>query len=162
MHVAQKQKGFGLVEVLIAASIMTVVIAAVITTTTFFLKTSIRNTSHLQAGYLIEEGTEVLKLLRDNGWDDNIGTLSLNTPYYLNWSGGVWSATTSTTTVDSIYYRTFALSPVYRDGSDDISTSGLLDSGTLKATVTVAWFDTSMQATTSKTLVTYITNLFEN
>ncbi len=156
------KKGFGLVEVVIAAAIISVVIGAVITAASSFLTTSIRNTSDVKTGYLLEEGVEALKIMRDASFSAHIDTLSDNTPYYVYWTGSTWRATTSTSTIDSIFYRTISLSSVYRNGSDDISSSGTLDEGMRKATVTVAWFDTSRKATTTKSLVTYIADLFTN
>lgn len=153
------KKGFGLVEVVIAASIISLLIAALIGATNSFLKTSIKNTSTVKAGYLLEEGAEAMKVIRDRGYTTYITTLSNNTPYYLYWNGTIWTATTSPSAIDAMFYRTITLGAVYRNGSSDISNSGSLDTGTRIATVTVSWIDNTSQATTSKTLVTYIANL---
>lgn len=156
------KKGFGLVEVVVAAALISLVIGSIVGATTTFLQTSTKNTSNIKAGFLLEEGVEAIKVMRDASYGTYIASLTSNTPYYLYWASGTWRATTSTSTIDSKFYRTIKLSDVYRDASDDISNSGTLDSGTKKATVTVSWFDPLQSATTSKTLVTYITNLFDN
>jgi prepilin-type N-terminal cleavage/methylation domain-containing protein len=156
------KKGFGLIEVIIAASIISLLIGALIGATNSFLKTSIKNTHTVKAGYLLEEGVEALKVIRDRGYTTYITTLSNNTSYYLYWNGTIWTATTSSSAIDTVFFRTIELGVVYRNGSSDISNSGSLDTGTRIATVTVSWIDNTSQATTSKTLVTYITNILSN
>lgn len=149
-------------EVIIASAIISLLIGALIGATNSYLKTSIRNTSNVKAGYLLEEGVEALKVIRDRGYTTYITTLTNNTTYYLYWNGTIWTATTTSSAIDSEFFRTITLDAVYRDGSSDIANSGSLDTGTRKATVTVSWIDNTTQATTSKSLVTYITNLLSN
>lgn len=156
------KKGFGLVEVVIAAGIISVVIGALITTTNTFFTSSRSTTSNVKAGYLLEEGVEAIKLLRDRGYTTYIGGLSNNVSYYFYWNGALWTSTTTAVTIDSVFYRTFTLGPAYRDGNSDLASSGSLDTNTRKATITVAWFDASQNSTTTKSLATYITNLFDN
>lgn len=155
-------KGFGLAEVVIAAGIIAAVIAALIATTNTFFKSSQSTTSDVKAGYLLEEGAEALKVMRDGGYTANISSLSNNTSYYFSWNGSTWTTTTATSTIDSIFYRTLKLGAAYRDANSDLANSGTLDANTRKATITVAWFDQGKHSTSTKTLVTYISNIFGN
>jgi type II secretory pathway pseudopilin PulG len=156
------KKGFGLVEVVIASGIIALVIGALVGTSNAFFKSSISTTSAVKAGYLLEEGAEALRLIRDRGYTSNITTLSNNTSYYLTWTNNNWSTSTATTSIDSVFYRTIKLGSVYRDFNSNIASSGTLDANTRIATVTVAWFDNNKNATTSKSLVLYISNLFKD
>ncbi|MEK7066025.1 MAG: hypothetical protein AAB965_00445, partial [Patescibacteria group bacterium] len=83
-------------------------------------------------------------------------------PYSLAFVNSMW---TSTTTgygryIDGDFDRTFVLSNVYRNSSDSIASSGTLDSGTKKLVVSVSY--RTLLGTTTKTMSTYITNLFSN
>ncbi|MEN9647512.1 MAG: hypothetical protein RLY57_316 [Candidatus Parcubacteria bacterium] len=162
IRTCHNKKGFGLVEVVIAAGIISAVIGALIATTNTFFKSSRSTTSDVKAGYLLEEGVEALKVMRDGGYTANISSLSNNTSYYFSWNGTTWTANTSTTSIDSVFYRTVKLGAAYRDGNSDLANSGTLDANTRKATVTVTWFDPGKKATSTKTLVTYISNIFGN
>lgn len=156
------KKGFGLIEVVIAAGILSLVSAALFGGVIAFMKASTASSHGVKASYLLEEGAETLKVFRDISWDNRIAALTNGSTYYLYWSAGAWWATTTVSKVDNTYYRSFSLGPVYRDANDDIASSGTLDVDTRKATVTVAWFDTSKNATSTKTLLMYLTDLFGN
>ena len=98
--------------------------------------------------------------MRDTSWSSNIATQSSGTVFYLAWSGSAWSTTTTNTFIDSTFERKVVFSDVYRDGSQQISSSGTLDSNTKKVTVTVSW--QSGGATSTRALTAYISNLFSN
>jgi len=113
----------------------------------------------VQASLLLEEGLETARFLRDASWA-NVSVPATGTTYYLTWSGTNWAtSTTANVYVDGRFERTLRLDDVYRDGSDDIVPSGgTLDVGTRKATVTVSWWDRT--ATSTRTISTYLTNIF--
>jgi len=131
-----------------------------------YLKASLTNTQSIQTALLLEEGVEAVKQLRDASWTNNIAALTNDTPYYLAWdsASSTWQATTTPMLVDSYFARTFTLSSAYRDSSENLtssSTSGAtLDTGVRELAVTVSWSDRG--ATTTRSLYTYITNLFGN
>jgi Tfp pilus assembly protein PilV len=156
------KNGFGLVEVIIAAGIISTVIGTLIATTNTFFKSSRSTTSDVKAGYLLEEGVEALKVMRDGGYTANISSLSNNTSYYFSWNGTIWTSTTTITKIDNVFYRTMELGAAYRDGNSDLASTGSLDNDTRKATITVTWFDQGRNGTSTKTLVTYISNIFDN
>ncbi len=153
--------GLSLVEVIIATSIILIFATAAIGVHTMYTKVSSSNVDLVKAAYLAEEGIEAVKLLRATSWDSNITPLSLGTPYYLEFVGGVWRTTTTPGVIDSRFERKIILSAVSRNSSSDIvSSGGTTDQNARKITATVSWSDRG--ATTTKAIDAYITNFFDN
>lgn len=158
----KNKRGFGLIEIIISTAIITVSLSAFY----FFYQKALsmeqKSTDFIQANLLLEEGVEVAKLFRDDSWTNNILSLATSTPYYLNFTGVDWEATTTETLVDPIFDRTITFDDVFRDANDNLSasTSGTYATGTLKLTVKVDWLDRG--ATTSQSLQTYIVDIFDN
>ena len=156
-------KGFTVVEIVVSAAIILLVgtvFTSVLTKTTFLSSKALRI---VQTNSLLEEGAEVVKIIRENDWN-TISGYSLNTNYYMdfypyNVNENVWMLSTTPNKVDNIFTRTVVFSSVNRDSNDDIVTSGgTLDARTKKVTVTVSF---NVQGTTfSKSLVFYITDIF--
>ena len=151
-------RGFGLIEIVVGSAILAVVLLAVSEYYQGSLRIS-RTTANLtQASFLLEEGVEVAKLFRDDGWA-NVGTPATGTTYYLSYTGTKWATSTTNVYIDGLFERTLTLSDVYRDASDDITTSGgTLDTGIRKATVAVSWREGT--STTTKSIDTYLANIF--
>ena len=125
------------------------------------LEVSQETTHHIQAGFLLEEGIEAVKSLRDDGWTSNIIPLNAGTAYYLTWNGSKWAATTTSAQIENTFWRTATFSTVSRDGNDDIVASGgVNDPGTRKVRIDVTW--DKKTASTTESIETYITNLFNN
>ena len=83
--------------------------------------------------------------------------------YYLYWTGTAWISTTTPQIIETVFTRSVVLSEVNRNGSDDIvTTGGSLDDWTRKVKVTVTWTSKANRATSTKSIETYITNLFNN
>lgn len=153
------KRGFGLIEIVIGGAILSVALMGISSYYQQSLKVS-RSTALLtQGSFLLEEGLEVAKFFRDMGWT-NISTPATGTVYYLSFNGTNWATSTTNTYVDSIFERTITLDDVYRDGTTDdiVSSGGNLDTGTRKVTATVSWWDRT--ATTTRTVATYMTNIF--
>jgi len=156
----QKQRGFGLVEMLIGAAVLSTSLLGI---STFFQKTlevSSITQSAVQGDYLLEEGVEVVKLLRDAGYTNNIASLSTIAPTYLVWSGTNWATSTTNVFIDNKFERKITVVEVMRNASEDISGAGTPDPKTKLVTVSVAW--NVKGATTTKTIQTYIMNIFNN
>jgi len=153
--------GFGLIEVVVAATIITVFFVAILSTYSFFLKTLLGGTQDVQATFLLREGAEVARILRDSSWSSNVATATVGTEYYLSWSGSAWVLSATPSYVDGVFDRTVTFESVYRDVNDDIASSGTIDDNIRLVTVDVAWRN-SAAATTTKTLQTYLTNLYSN
>jgi len=160
----QFSRGAGLVEIVIAISIITLVLTSVISTYPVFLQSALATVDQVRGALLLEEGVEAVKTLRDDSWTTNISSLTASTTYYLSFSEGdsMWEATSSPSTIDTKFTRTFAVYAVNRDNDDDIDTSGggTVDANTRKLTVWVSWPDEGV--TTTRSISTYITNIFDN
>ena len=169
IKIKNNQLGFSLIEVLIACSIISLSMFALMSTAQKGLSLSSEALLKSQASFLLEEGAEAVKSVRDNNWT-TISNLSLNTPYhaFFNTSTNLWVLDTSTTSlassvptypIDGTFNRTITIYSVSRDANDDITESGgTLDAGTKKVTVTVSWV--SSNGSNSKSLSFYITNIF--
>jgi len=153
-----QKKAFGLVEVVIASALLTLIVVGIQVVTQSALETSKKNLKETKAAFLLTEGAEAMRILRDNAWS-NVSTLSTSTSYYLTFSTSTnnWRATTSPNTIDNAYTRTVAVSDIVRDGSDNIATSGTYDSGTKKVSVNVSW--QTLSGTTTKSLELYLSNI---
>src|SRR3989344_4818546 len=84
------RRGFMVIEVLIVSSIITIALlgAMAVTQKSIYV---VRQALHAtQAGFLLEEGAEAVRILRDNTWT-NISSLTNATNYYLAFLGGTWT-----------------------------------------------------------------------
>jgi Tfp pilus assembly protein PilV len=160
----KRNKGVSIVEVLIASAIIMTSVVSIMGVYGGLTSIAIRNTSKVQAGMLLDEGAEALRFMRDVSWNTNINPLINGTTYTLYWDHTVsnygWRATTTKDLIDDQFDRTFVLSAVNRDATtfNIVSSGGILDTGTRRATITVSWFDGV--ATTSKSIVMYLFNTY--
>ncbi len=161
MFYKNKQKGFSLLEVVIGLGILSFIIFGLFSVSELSLRIIHENTKNIQAAFLLEEGIEAIRVLRDSGWQLNIQPLNSSTDYYLEFSGAIWKSTTTNLYIDNIFERKFVFSDVYRNTDDDISDSGTLDSNAKKVTVYVSWLLPGT-GTTTKSISTYLINLFKN
>lgn len=165
MQISQKNltnksriKGFGLIEIIVGSAILTISLAAVSTYFQKSLQFNQDNKKIVQASFLLEEGLEVVKFFRDTSWL-NIFGLTADTSYYLNFNGTKWATSTSNVFVDNLFERKLVINNVSRDANDDIvSSGGTNDADTKKATISVSW--RGRNGTTTKSISTYITNIF--
>ncbi len=157
MPPAQKN-GFGLIETIIGASLVTIIIVGIGSVSRSALNLSKHNLEETKAQFLLVEAAEALRAQRDNGWN-YISSLSTSTAYYILFSTSTtqWISTTTKIVIDGTYTRTVNLSDVFRNGTDDIVPSGTYDNGSKKGRISVSWNTTG--ATTTKTLDLYLTNL---
>lgn len=146
-----------MVEVLVAISIITVAMLAAMAVSQKAVYIA-RSTLHAeQATFILEEGAEALRIVRDNGWA-NISALAAETEYFPVFSGGTWTLSATPSTVD-IFTRKVVLSSVKRDAaSGDIAAVGADDPGTKLVTVSVSWQEGGTLLT--KTLRFYIFDIF--
>jgi len=156
-----KKKGFGLVEVLIGSAVLSVSLLGISGFFQTVLRASRVTESAVQGDYLLEEGVETLKLFRDMGYAVNLRKLSTSTTHYFSWTGTAWATTTTNTFIDGKYERKFTITDVKRDANQDIASSGTYDPDVKLATVTVAWWS-PVVGTTTRSIQTYITNIFNN
>jgi Tfp pilus assembly protein PilV len=154
----KKSKGFLMIEVLIVASILTVSVLAAMSVAQKSISLSEQSLHTYQASFLLEEGAEAVRIVRDNSWS-NISSLTSGTNYYPSFSGGTWTLSTIPNTID-IFTRTVNVQDVNRDNTthDIVSSGGTLDSGTKLMTITVSWNEGGQSL--SKTLSFYVMNIF--
>jgi len=154
------KSGLGLLEAVVGVSVMSFIVFSLMLVLQMSNKIITETSKSAQASFLLEEGMEAVKIIRDTSWQNNINPLSVNTDYYFNFDGTTWKSTTTNVYIDGFFERKFKLESVYRNVGDDIAVSGTLDSGSKKTTVSVSWRDRN--GTTTKSLSSYITNLFNN
>lgn len=155
---SKSRSGFGLIEVVIGASIITLSFLAIILAFNSTILLSRHNLAVAQANYLLSEGLEAVRYLRNESWA-NINQLSVNEDYYLVWSGGTWQLSSTPILIDGRFDRKIRLAEVVRDGNGQISESGSIDPDTYQVEVIVDWLSGS--ATSTKQVTTYLTNLYE-
>ena len=146
-----------IVEVLVAVSIITVSILAAMMVAQKSIYVSRQAFHTTQAAFLLEEGAEAVRILRDNAWN-NISSLNPGTNYYPTFSGDTWILSSTANTV-GIFTRTVTIANVNRDNTTkDISSAGTNDPGTKLMTVTVSWLEGGTPV--MKTLQFYIMDIF--
>lgn len=157
-----REKGFGLVEVLIGSAVLSVSLLAISGFFQTVLRASRITESAVQGDYLLEEGMEAVKIFRDKSYTRNIKNMSTTTTYYFSWTGTNWATTTTPTIVDGKYERKLTFEDVRRDSiTKDISATGVYDPDVKLITVSVAWW-TPVVGTTTRSIQTYIVNLFNS
>jgi prepilin-type N-terminal cleavage/methylation domain-containing protein len=154
----RQNKGFTLVEILIAVAIITVSTLAAMSVASRAILTAHQSLYLTQTAFLLEEGGEVARLLRDNAWA-NIANLNPGTDYYPIYSGGAWTLSTSPSQIGR-FTRTVIVAPVNRDANDDIAVAGTNDPGTRLITVNVAWLENGNNF--SRSLSFYLSNIFND
>ncbi|MBI2046012.1 MAG: hypothetical protein HYT28_01145 [Parcubacteria group bacterium] len=155
-----RSSGFGLVEVLVGVSIISLTLIGVVFLGGSYEKLSRNARAAIRAEFLLEEGIEGLRSMRDTGWQ-NIAELVTDAPYAILLENGVYTATTSPQILDGAYTRALTVSPVYRDADFRIVADGggTIDNDTKHITATISW--TEAGTTTVRVLQTYLANLFE-
>src|SRR3989338_6795717 len=149
--------GFMMVEVIVVISIITASTIASMAVAQKSIYVSRQAVHTTEAAFLLEEGAEALRILRDNNWT-NISVLIAGTNYYPTFTGGTWTLSSTLSTV-GIFTRKVLIPRVKRDDvTKDISVSGTDDPKTKLVTVTVSWSEGS--AALSKTLPFYIIDIF--
>lgn len=156
-----KENGFGLVEVVVGSAVLSVALLGISTFFQTTLRASKATETAVQGDYFLEEGIEALKLFRDISYTGNIRNMSTTTTYYFSWSGTSWASTTVNTLIDNKFERKVTFTDVKRDVNSDIATTGTYDPDIKLVTVSVSWWSPVI-GTTTRSIQTYITNIFNN
>jgi Tfp pilus assembly protein PilV len=155
-------RGVGLVEAIVVISIASVAFASLLSSAVFLLRGGLASADRAQALYLLEEGVEAIRFLRDQGYTTNITPLIGSGTFYLAPTTGGFEATSTSPVELGQYARSVTLSRVHRRVSDnDIvpSTSSdpkAVDSDTTLLSITVSWASGSVDTQT------YVTNIYDN
>jgi Tfp pilus assembly protein PilV len=161
MKKAHLQKGIGLVEVLVAASIFSVILGSLIVASNLYFRGASDSLKVAKAAYLAEEGIEAVKTMRDVSWE-NISDLSDGVDYYLvfnvsSTTNYVWELTTTETDID-YFTRVLNFTEVQRDIDGRIvSSGGTVDVNSRRLDVSIFW--TTKSGIVTKTLTTYIASI---
>jgi hypothetical protein len=157
MNLSNKtQVGFFLVEAVVATALSATVIFFLLGLVQNIVKISQGSLERTQASYLLEEGQEAVKTIRDDGWN-NISSIGNGVTNYLSWNGTKWVFSSVDSTID-IFTRTVVLEAVSRDSNSDIVTSGgTVDIRTRKVIITTSWSTSS--GTKTEDLVFYIADI---
>ena len=154
--------GVGLVEVIVVVSIASVAFAALLSSAVFFLRGGLSSADRAQALYLLEEGVEAMRFMRDQGYTVNIAPNVNTGTFYLAPTTGGFEATSTAQTDLGAFTRTVSLARVFRRNSDnDIvpqssSDPKAIDPDTALLTVSVTWPEGTISTQT------YITDLYDN
>ncbi len=161
-------KGFGLVEIVVAAAVIAVTFFALTAGVRMSFKGLQESAEEAQANFLLEETVEVVRSLRDESWGGYIVPVATSTTYYPVFSNGRWSlVSTDPGLIDGTFTRAVVFEDVWRRNTDDDivdSTSPdpkTFDPGTKRMTARVTWGGAS-GAARSREFVTYIANIFGN
>jgi prepilin-type N-terminal cleavage/methylation domain-containing protein len=158
-------RGFGMLEVLVGLTVLSISFFALLSVSRAMLEASRQTSNMIVADYLLEEGIEAVRSIRDRGWTANISSLSGTTSlaFSIATSSPRWNTTSTAEVINGKYWRSVNIASVKRHStSKDILTdgSGDDDSNTKKITVTVSWM--GVAGTTTKSLSTYLTNYFND
>ena len=154
-------KGVSLVEAVVSVAIITGVVLALFTVFGKLLIISNNSLHTLQAASLLSEGAEVVRLWRDESWD-NLAGLDVGEDYFYQFSANAWATSTVNQYVDGRFDRRFRLCNVGRDANSEDIVAGCgpdnPSTDTKLVTVEVAWWENA--ATTTKSVSFYLTKLF--
>lgn len=155
---ASRERGFGIIEIIIAITIMSLALFSISQISVLTIKKNTENKESLKALYLAEEGLEAARSARDQSWSLNIAAKTMGSPYYPVISGDKWTLSASNPgAIEGIYSRQTVISNTSRDVNDNIvSSGGTDDPNTKKITATISWGSKDI------TLETYITNIYNN
>jgi Tfp pilus assembly protein PilV len=154
------KKGISIVEVVIASAIISLSMISITNVYGNFLTLSLANTEKVQAVFLLDEGVEAIKTMRNYSWS-SVSSSTVDTTYYLTWQNSRWQSTTTPNTIDNKFIRTYTVSNVFRDAStlNIVNNGGVLNNDSKVINLDVSW--NYKGATSSKQISFYVFNLYE-
>lgn len=160
MIFSKNKKGISVVEVVIAASIISVFMMTVSSVYSNFVQLSYDNVNKTQSVFLLDEGVEAIKTMSVYSWNQ-IGSSTPDTDYYLIWQDGRWQSTTTSYMIDDFFVRKFKVQDVYRDLTtlNIVYTGGVSDVNSKIINMQVLW-DYKGKVTT-KEISFYVFNIYE-
>lgn len=151
------QKGISIVEIIIAISILSAVVAFIGYSITLYIDARDRMLSDTVSLYLIEEGYELARSIRDEDWND-LDTLTLDTEYGFDVDASSIGVDLNPEIINGAYRRTFELRALYRDSDGDVvastTTGSAVDTEGREILITVG------SEKSTSTMKAIITNVF--
>ena len=99
----QPPKGFSLIEILIAFSVLTITVLACTSLITNSINNNAENAYRIQAYFLAEQGIEAIRNIRDSNWMQNIGFTNSSLQQTF-WGAPIYPASSQITiTVNPLY-----------------------------------------------------------
>ncbi len=138
------RQGISVIEVVIAAAVMSIAFVGILGFTSFSLRQSLTVQNTVVASEFASEELEALRNFRDNtAWNTNgLGSLSLGIAYHAQKSSTnpvQWQFAQGTETISG-FLRSIILNQAQRDASNNIVQSGgIVDPNTMRATSLVSW-----------------------
>ncbi len=151
-------RGFGLVEALVGAAIISVSLLSLVSVSERLVRISSNTSMSTKAAYLLEEGVDAMRFIRDVNWD-TFSSIATNTPHHLTFSNSQWQTTSTSMLVDGIFLRTVTIYPIFRDPVGRIAaTGGTVDQDSRRVRVKVEW--NARGATTSIEAHSFLGKIF--
>lgn len=148
----QKERGVGLIEILVVVSIISLALASLAGLGNFALKIQHRLQQNTIATFWAQEAIEATRAIKDGAWSDltafpiQTALHPLKTPSFYRWT------LESGNENQNGFTRYLTISPVYRDDAFNIVASGgTLDANSKKVTVVVTWNDNGQNQQVSLT-----------
>lgn len=159
LYKTHKTKGSVAIEVLIGSVIISLALISSVLLMGKAMNITRQIMYEAKAAFLLEEGVESVKSIRDTDWSD-ISSLVESQVYYISWNNGSYQLSTTPSVIGD-FTKTVVFESVYRDSEDDIvSSGGTIDDGTRFVTVNVSW--QNGESVLNKEISFYISNIFGN
>ena len=124
-----RTKGIGLIEVVVSIAIIATILVGLLSAFNVYIKAALSNTEKIQSAFLLEEGLEVVRFIRNEDWN-NISALATSTDYYIVFNVDTWEIVTTASSTSS-FTRIMNVADVFRrDIDDDIIASTSVDAKT--------------------------------
>ena len=154
-------KGFSVVEILVASAIIGIMVFSLAQVGALSFRLTNNASNRIEAAFLLNEGIEAVRFLRDESWGGNLELLTLDSDYFLVFDGSNYTFQTSAPPLtNEKFQRVLRFSEVLRNGQDDIDQVGTADPRTRKVAIEIEWSDRETALTESVEF--YITDLFNN
>jgi len=137
VYLMKVNRGFSIIEIIVACAIFLGTMAAFITASDILRDLDSRVEDKTHASLLIEEGAEAILLLRDLDWANNLAVVTLDSTYWLYWDGDSYELSEVAVAVAGKYWRQVTFRAVERDGAGTLVESGTTDTDTLKVEIEI-------------------------
>lgn len=137
-RITQTQAGVSIIEVVVAVAIIAIMVVTVGFSITSYVNARSQLLNNAKALYLAEEGYEMLRMVRDENWED-ISDLTIGDTYGFDVATTSIAIVGAPEVIDGDFTRSFVVGRLIRDTNDDIDlvTGSSIDADGRIVTVTV-------------------------